>query len=238
MKLKLFLLTLVALFLSGCFFASAPPRVKEDYLKRATADESKKIAQLSAAIVAMDIADMRRQSEKNIEILKQRIKAAESKLSALDGQKRYLVDKEKLYVLTGDAAKRTEAINAIKENESDFASQGVYLEYLKAKIADEEVLLKVKQAELGLKVAELKLAEARIARKFQDSPEYSIPGDEAKDPKDAKALEKDKINLVKYEQYLTAQSELLAKEKEKQRKTADILKQAEDRLKESGFKVE
>ncbi len=235
MKPKLLFLTLAALFLSGCFFASAPPRVKEDYLKRATADESKKIAQLSAAIVAMNVADMRRQSEKNIEILKQRIKASQSRLSALDWQKSYLVENEKLYVLTGDSAKRTEAINAIKENESDSASQRVYLEFLKAKIADEEVLLKVKQAELGLKVAELKLTEARIARKFQDSPEYSIPGPEAKDPK---ALEKEKINLLKYEQHLTAQSELLAKEKEKQRKTADILKQAEAKLKESGFKVE
>ncbi len=186
----------------------------------------------------MNVADMKRQSEKNIEILKQRIKASQSRLTALTEQKSYLIENEKLHVLTGDAEKRAEAINAIKDNEADSASQRVYLEYLRAKIADEEVLLKVKQAELGLKVAELRLTEARIARKFQDSPEYSIPGAEVKDPKDAKALEKDKIKLEQYEKYLTAQSEELAKKKEEQRKTADILKQAEEKLKESGYKVE
>lgn len=237
MKSKAFFCAACALVIS-CFLASAPPRVKDEYLKRATADENKRISQLSAAIVAMNITDLKRQSEKNIEILNQRIKAAENRLSALAGQKRYLVENEKLYVLTGEAEKRAGAIAAIKENESDTASQRLYLEYLRAKIADEKLLLQVKQAELGLKVAELKLTEARIARKFQDSPEYSIPGADAKDPKAAKALEKDKIDLSQYERYYELQSKTLAEKQQERRKTTDILKQAEDRLKESGYKVE
>lgn len=227
------LIIILSLFVFGGCFASMPDPIKETYMQNKTPDEEKKLGTIEEDIIKLN--KQREQMEKDYKITKQKSTISEKEITSLEEQKIVLIEKQKLYSQSNDNKKLEEVKKDIEKNENQTNYEQLNSKYLKALKEDQEALLEVKQGELGVKVAERMFERAKIARRYQDK---TMGTTDTADNKDAKKENKDKIDVTEYENYLNKQADALLKSQQAQVKTAEALKQAEDRFKESGQQVE
>ncbi|HOO70800.1 MAG TPA: hypothetical protein PK926_03485 [Spirochaetota bacterium] len=215
--------------LTGCF-ATMPDPVKDEFLVNQTSAQKQKLNDLADEIIAK-----RKEKEKiddQLKITKQKIVITKKGIPVLEKENDMLIEKQKLYTLENNEEMLKKANDDLDKNQKALLQQKAYLKYLEALEDDQEALIELKHAGLAVKVAEMELEKARIARVYQET-ELGItdtPADN-KDSKEQKTL----INVSTYEEYYTKQKKLLDTKTEKQKKTAELLKQAKQELQNTGY---
>lgn len=229
MKKAVFLAFLAFIF-TGCF-ATMPDPVKDEYLVEQTREEEQKMNDIADVIIAKrkekDVV------EDQLKVTAQKIKVAKQQLPVLKDEKKLLLEKQKLYTTQKDDAKLQDINSQIEINLKKQEQQKAYIDYLEEIEDDQQALMELKHAELAVKVAELNVERARIARAYQEK--HFIPEEKGSD-KDAKNdKRKSMINVKAYEDYLIKQQNLLVKTKENKLKASESLKEAEKILKSTGY---
>jgi hypothetical protein len=214
------ILSLLALLmlLTGCF-ASMPPRISDEYLKDLSAGDSAKLETIEKDIIA--ITDAKEGTEKERRIVDLQLSLIEKEVKQLEAAKAVLTDEQKLYMAQNDKEKLEQTNADIIKNDTGIKNKSIEQEILIAKKNSFQSLMKVKDAELGAKIAERLYEQAKIGRANQDKL-MGAP----KDEKEAKG----RIDVAKYEEYLKSQKESLAKAQKEQDEAAARLKEAEAKL--------
>ncbi len=225
-------LIILALFIPGCF-ATMPPQLDDKLIAGKGSDDQKaRILKLEEEIVAINRDKLA--IENRLKISEQKVVISKKVSAAIVAGSDVLEEEKRLYMITDDRKALDDNAKNMKMNIEQGKLEALNTEYLKAMVEDEKALIDCKDALLSVKVAERELEKAKILRADQDR----IAAPAASDPKEAQKADKDKVNLAEYEGYLAKQKDILGKREQEQKKTAELLKQAEARLRESGYKME
>ncbi|MCP4133874.1 MAG: hypothetical protein GY754_23090 [bacterium] len=191
---------------TGCF-VSMQPKVSEEYLETKSEAETSKLEAIEQKIIS--ITDSKNEVKKSIKETDSKIVVSEQEIMKLGGQKDLEKDKEAMKKLETEKLK---------------------LQYLTAKKENQEAQFKVKEAELGVSVAEQRFEEAKIGKVSQDKKLKSAgPVQKSKE---------EKIEVKKYQEYYQSQKENLASEQKDQKSAEAVQKKAEAKLKKSGYSGE
>lgn len=211
-------LCLIALLFVGCATFQDP--VDEAYLTEMTQEEKAALNKIAGDIIAKkaekDVA------EAQVAVSDQGIDVSKSQLIVIDAQRDLAVKKEKFYQLSKESAKQSAEMGNIKSSDTQKTQESAHLDYCKAKRDVDQCTFKIKEAELGVLVAQMDLEKAKIARKFQEK---------RKKEDDSTEL----IEVKKYEDYYKKQKDILASAQNDLRKANDSLLLADDKLKKSGY---
>ncbi len=219
MKLKLCILLIIPI-ICGCI--SMPKPIDEAYLSEINQDESAKLEKIGADIITKK--QEKDKTEKDHEIALQTIEVVNKEIAKLESENDLLVEKEKLYILTGDNNKISNVQKRNADNKIKIEQTNAYLKYNKAKKYETNSLLDLKKNELALKVAELDYEKALIAKEYQ--------------MKRAQEFEGKIIDELKYKKFVDDQNIKLDDNKKKYDKALKELNSAEEELKKSGYEVE
>ncbi|TAL39029.1 MAG: hypothetical protein EPN93_02845 [Spirochaetes bacterium] len=229
-KSRICLVFLVSI-LSGCF-ATMPPSLPDDHAAlKDTLEKNAGIQKLAEEIVTINKEKLVVENE--LKLNEQRAVISRKTVSVISAQKDVIEEQKRLHMLTDDHKGLEDNEKAMKRNTEQAEVEGLNAEYLKALVEDEKAVIDLKDALLSAKVAERELEKAKIVRAYQDKLPAAAPAD----PKDAQKVDKDKVNLAEYETYLAKQKDILAKREMEQKKSAELLKQADARLKEAAARI-
>ncbi|HNX59488.1 MAG TPA: hypothetical protein PKK43_10345 [Spirochaetota bacterium] len=211
-------LCLITLLFAGCATFQDP--VDEAYLTEMTQEEKAALNKIAGDIIAKKAE--KDAAEAQVSISDQSIEVSKSQLSVIDAQRDLAVRKEKFYQLSKDSAKQSAEMGNIKSSDTQKVQENAHLDYCKAKRDVDQCTFKVKEAELGVLVAQMDLEKARIARKFQEK---------RKKEDDSTDL----IEVKKYDDYYKKQKDDLISAQNDLKKANDSLLLADDKLKKTGY---
>ncbi|HEY1406501.1 MAG TPA: hypothetical protein VF857_07840 [Spirochaetota bacterium] len=210
-------LCISTMFVIGCATFQEP--VDDSLLKEMTQQQKDLLAKIGSDIIAKKAE--KDGAETQVAISEQGIEVSKSQLAFIDAQRDLSVKKEKLYRLSNDSAQQTTAMNGIKACDTQKIQETAHLDYIGAKRDVDKAVFSVKEAELGVLVAQLDFEKAKIARENQE--------------KRKKSDDDSMIDVKKYEEYYNKQKENLAQAQQDLKKANDALLLADDKLKKSGF---
>jgi hypothetical protein len=225
-KSRFYMVFLISI-LTGCF-ATMPPSLPDDHAAlKDTIDKNPAIQKLAEEIVTINKEKLLVENE--LKLNEQRVVISGKTMGVIAAQKSLIEEQKSLFMLTDDRKSLEDNEKAKKRNTELAEVEALNSEYLKALVEDEKAVIDMKDALLSARVAERELEKAKIVRAYQDKLPSAAPAD----PKDAQKVDKDKVNLAEYESYLAKQKEILAKREMEQKKSSELLKQADTRLKDA-----
>ncbi|MFH0976858.1 MAG: hypothetical protein V1874_13825 [Spirochaetota bacterium] len=217
MKTIVLLISSLILVMFGC--ASFQEPVDDSLLNEMTQPEKDNISAVKNIIIVKK--NEKDSAGKVVEISEQSILVSNSRMSVINVQKDYYLKKEKLYLLSGDAAKLQEARRMIKVTDEQAVKESANKDYCISKRDADLAGFKMKEAELSVVVSQLDFEKAKIAREFQIR-RYGEKYDKLVDSK-------------KFDDYYNSMQDNLNKRKQEYQKTLDSLKTASDKLKATGY---
>lgn len=229
MKLKKsIILSIIFFSFAGIGCVTMPDPISDKYLHDATKEEMNNIYKIEDEIIA--IKKEKDSLEKKHKISLQECKVSLKTIKLLKTQKSQLKEQLKLYTEMGDEKKIEKGKSDLEKNAKDINDEIIKSQYLDSKEEFEEAFIEVKHAELSLKLAERRYEKAKIARAYQDKL-FEAEKKESKDEKeDDKKKKDDRLDLKKYEDYVTYQKKNLSKMQDKKNKKAEKMGQARLKL--------
>ncbi len=221
MRIMFTIITVSLIALVGC--VTMPNPVPDMYLMEKSAEEENSMEKLSMDIIAKnhEIQEIR----SKINGIKHTLEVENGRLLILQEEKNLLLKKQKQYVLENDQTNIDNNKKMTVDKDNEIISQTDRVEYTSALLEDTIAQDEVIETELAVFVAELNYKKANIAKAYLLKQQSAIGEDSKKKKEVAETY------VVKYQQHMDKQREILADKKNELEKTTVKLKMAEEKNK-------